>query len=199
MGWLQRLLGAPARGGPTARVPWGRARLPDGRRAWVWGFELDVGPVTNRDWRDFMAATGCPRPPWISRPGFDDPDQPVVGVTLAEARAFAAWAQKRLPCRAEWWRAVGGDDGRPHPWGLHSPEDAHAVFKRPPTAAPQPAVGRAPGPYGHNDLFGNVWEWCDDGVCRGGFWGSKALTPAQLELRTDPASRSAGIGLRCAR
>ncbi len=190
------------RGGAQLAVPRGWVRLPSGGRRWVWGFALDAAPVTNRAWREFVAATGAARPPWMARPGFDDPEQPVVGITWSEAAAYARWAGKRLPTAAEWWRAVRGDDGRPYPWGATPPAPGHAVHGQRPERAGAPAApssGRPPGPYGHADLYGNVWEWCADGRCRGGFWGAARLEPDAVELETAPDTRSAGIGLRCAR
>jgi len=46
-------------------------------------------------------------------------------------------------------------------------------------------------------LVGNVWEWCTDGVARGGFWGSTQVGMG-LALTTEPDTVSGGIGFRCA-
>jgi len=177
-------------------VPRGFVRLPDGARRWVWGFELDVRPTSNADWLAFMQATGRRRPdapPWMFRPGFDDPDQPVVGISLADARAFARWAGKRLPTEAEWQRAAGP---AAYPWGAAPASKKLACFGARAPAKPGRPEGR--GPHGHEDLVGNVWERLAGGVARGGFWGSTDPTGA-LRLLLGPDDVSAGIGLRCAR
>jgi formylglycine-generating enzyme required for sulfatase activity len=183
-------------------VSGGRVWLGGRRRARVGSFLLDKQPVTNRDWWAFMRVTGAQRPPWMVRPGFGDVDQPVVGITLAEAAAYARWAGKRLPTEVEWVRAARGDDDRPYPWG-HAPSEAsRAHFGRGAGGGPsrvgetQRAAGA--GPFGHRDLAGNVWEWCRDGAVRGGFWGSP--DPAIAHRLTPPAGQvSGGFGLRCAR
>ncbi len=184
-------------------VPGGLVRV-DGQWRWVMGFLLDVRPVTNAEWDAFVWATGAPRPPWLRRPGFDDPQQPVVGITLAHARAFCRWARKRLPTEAEWLRAARGPShDAPFPWGTDDPDEGRVHYRRTVRRGPA-SVGslsmstRGAGPYGHVDLLGNVWEWCANGALRGGFWGSESV---HLEDRlTEPADRiSAGIGFRCAR
>jgi len=175
-----------------ARVPAGWAHL-DGKRRWVWGFELDLRPASNADWLAFMHATGAKAPPWMFRTGFDDPDQPVVGVTLAEALAFARWAGKRLPREAEWARAAGD---ALYPWGAKKPNADLAVFRAKLPARPGRTEGA--GPHGHLDLVGNVWERLAEGVARGGFWGSADPTLAQ-RIKLSPNDHSSGIGFRCAR
>ncbi|PKN58593.1 MAG: hypothetical protein CVU56_04945 [Deltaproteobacteria bacterium HGW-Deltaproteobacteria-14] len=204
MSWILLWLGRRPRlrGAEMLPVPTGRVRLGAGRRRRVRGFQLDARPVTNGDWEAFVQATRARRPPWMYRPGFGDPERPVVGVTYDEARAYACWAGKRLPSEAEWVRAARGDDARAFPWGNAAASAARAHFARGARGGPAPTgvdvrpEGR--GPWGHADLCGNVWEWCEGGALRGGFWGSAELG-IDLRLAERPDIGSGGIGFRCAR
>lgn len=182
------------------RVPGGMVRLADGRRRLVLGFWLDVRPVINREWLAFSQATGTPCPPWMFRPGWDAPEQPVIGVTQAEAEAFARWAGKVLPTERQWLRAVGRST---YPWGERAPDRSRAVFGRLPHRSEEarPEAGLRPagaGPFGHLDLSGNTWERLRGSVARGGFWGSPDPR-SELRLALTPDERSGGVGFRCAR
>ena len=87
---------------------------------------------------------------------FRGPQKPVVGISWFSARDYCTWRGKRLPHEAEFERAVRGDDGRRYPWGNDAPTKDRAVFA---TSAPED-VGTHPagrGPFGHDDLAGNVW------------------------------------------
>ncbi len=118
------------------------------------------------------------RHPW----GWNDPqhtaaNQPVIGVTWYEARAYCAWLTEhlrdslptgvviRLPTEAEWEAAAAFNaDGQrdDYPWGTAKPSLDHAVYDA--SALPAAALvgccpaGAAAG--GALDLLGNVWEWC---------------------------------------
>jgi formylglycine-generating enzyme required for sulfatase activity len=145
-------------------------------------FWIDVYPVTNGRFLQFLQAGGYDHPEWWSpegwawkcrqrihqplqwqRPGWDGPDQPVAGVSWYEADAYARWAGRRLPTDAEWEKTARGTDGRLYPWGNHWPSPDLANFDG--------AVGRTTpvglylagaSPYGCFDMAGNVNNWISD-------------------------------------
>lgn len=128
-------------------------------------FFLDKTEVTNRAYDACVAAKECHAKDRAIAEGekglFNLPNGPVVGVTAFDAEKYCAWKGKRLPREAEFERAVRGDDGRKYPWGKDEPTLRHTVFggKHPEEVGSHP-LGK--GPYGHDDLAGNVWEWLAD-------------------------------------
>jgi formylglycine-generating enzyme required for sulfatase activity len=134
---------------------------------------LDRFEVTNADFRRFLESSGYhPRVEhnflrhWQS--GFPEElaDHPVVWVSLEDARAYAAWAGKRLPGEVEWQRAAQGDDGRSWPWGERF--DANLCNSDRPGTTRVDAFAQNASPYGVRDLVGNVWEWIE-GICSDGW------------------------------
>jgi len=124
-------------------------------------FYIDRYEVTNALYKKFIEATGHQTSRYWNDPSYNQPDQPVVGVSWDDAEAYARWAGKRLPSEAEWEKAArGGLVGKRYPLGNDiSHNDANydnAIGITTP-------VGKfPPNGYGLYDMAGNVGEWVAD-------------------------------------
>ena len=102
---------------------------------------------------------------------WNNPAQPVVGVTWYEAGAYCRWLTAklddgfayRLPAEAEWERAARGSQGWRYPWGdewigdrCNSEEAGLGA------TSPVGLFARGAAEGGIEDMAGNVWEWCRD-------------------------------------
>jgi formylglycine-generating enzyme required for sulfatase activity len=186
-------------------VPAGPFAMGPGRREIVLdAFYMDRTPVTNEQFARFVRATGYEPDDgggssgggakgrylqhWRGdRPARGEDKHPVTYVSWTDARAYAAWAGKRLPTEAEWEKAARGTDGRKYPWGRAEPGPSHASFGNA-RRGPMP-VGSFPdgaSPFGLLDMAGNVWEWCED-VFDDDFYASG---PSHNPRLTAPSKRS---------
>ena len=213
------------------QYPWEKSpRRGHQHRLTVHSFYIDKYPVTNAEFKKFVDSAhyhprddhnflrdwkgGAPQAGWEKKP--------VTWVSLEDARAYAAWAGKRLPHEWEWQYAAQGSDGRLYPWG-NTWNDA---------AVPAPVKGRnltspaavdahpaGASPFGVMDLVGNVWQWTDEFVdehtraaaLRGGsyyqpqgsiwyFPQAYKLTEHGKYLLMAPSKDRAGtLGFRCVR
>jgi formylglycine-generating enzyme required for sulfatase activity len=170
---------APA---PTAPVPSGMLLVPGGEftmgsdeggqedekpahKVRVSSFYLDQLETTHAAYGECVTQGKCrvPDSKTLARfyTLFVTSERPVSGISWEDARTYCEFRGKRLPREAEFERAVRGDDGRRYPWGNEPPSTERTVFQTSKTAE----VGTHPlgrGPYGHDDLAGNVWEWMED-------------------------------------
>ncbi len=153
---------------PAGPFPMG----PDRREVRLDAFYVDRCPVTNAEFHAFVTVTGY-RPTDQDAARFLNhvrgklppalEQHPVVYVSWDDARAYAAWAGKRLPTEAEWEKAARGTDGRKYPWGRAEPGPKRANYGRACSGTtPVGAYPEGASPYGALDLAGNVWEWCED-------------------------------------
>jgi len=167
---------------------------------------------------------------------------PAEGVTWAEASEYCIAQGKVLPTEAQWEKAArggceGGDDPaacdaadlRPYPWGADAPTCALANHQTTATGMPKlcvsdtqavDALAAGAGPYGHQHLSGNVWEFVADPyhpsvygpgredpagpsegrfhVLRGGSWNTFSTNMRAANRFHDMVMGSAA-GMRCAR
>lgn len=207
---------------PTVRVhraPPGMAWIPAAtldqgpRIVDVPGFFLDTTPVTNARFKAYLDAThDTPPSHWLgARVPRGKEEHPVVGVDLAQARRFAAWAGRRLPTESEWLSALHGAQGRAFPWGDGC--DGHRCQCPRAGAGDTAPVGQRPNnasPDGVLDLLGNVWEWVDPdprlphpeagrGVALGGSFKHACTDPGRPpRSEIDSAKAYLYLGFRCA-
>jgi formylglycine-generating enzyme required for sulfatase activity len=136
-------------------------------------FYIDRTPVTNAEFRKFVAASNYnPQDAqnflrdWKDGTypnGWDN--KPVTWVSLEDARAYAKWAGKRLPHEWEWQYAAQSSDGRTYPWGNTWNASALPAPDWGPEMRPLPDVGGFPNggsAFGVLDLIGNVSQWTDE-------------------------------------
>jgi formylglycine-generating enzyme required for sulfatase activity len=127
-------------------------------------FWMSKYPVTNRQYAEFLRANPEHRvPAFWHKEEWNDPDQPVVGVSWRDAHDFCDWLGVSLPSEAQWEAAATGPEGRLFPWGDEPATLVHANFGQ--LVGHPTRVGTfklAAGPYGTFDQAGNVQEWCLD-------------------------------------
>ena len=192
-------------------------------------FWIDTYPVTNAQFKKFLDATHYHPQDDLNflrdwkdgsfPAGWDN--KPVTWVSLEDARAYAAWAGKRLPHEWEWQYAAQGRDGRIYPWGNDWNANAVPVPDKGRNMRGPDAVDAHPegkSPFGVMDLVGNVWQWTEEftddhtraAILRGGEYyqpqGSMWYFPVTYKLNehgkfllaAPSLDRSGGIGFRCA-
>lgn len=142
---------------------------PD-RKVTLSAFWIDKVEVTNAMYNLCVQAGACETPRefksatqerYFGNPDFND--FPVVFVNWEDAKAYCAWAGRRLPSEAEWEYAARGTDYRRFPWGDASPTNQLANYDN--IFRDTQRVGSFPNgasSFGALDMAGNVWEWVAD-------------------------------------
>lgn len=141
----------------------GAANIKPAHLVRIRSFYIDRHEVTNAQYLRFCTETERALPIFWGMDRFhcgpDYPDFPVVGVSWADANAYAEWTGKRLPTEAEWeYAARGGLSGKKYPYGDDMDKTA-ANYKSDGTVA---VASYPPNGYGLYDMSGNVREWVAD-------------------------------------
>jgi iron(II)-dependent oxidoreductase len=234
---------------PADRVPPGMSEIPAGRYAFAMAatdvpnpvipypdfgkprdmnmarYYMDTYPVTNLEFRNFIAATHyLPKDTvnflrhWVKgKPPLGLENHPVVWVSIEDARSYARWAKKRLPTGIEWQHAAQGSDGRKFPWG--NSFDSTRCNNGLGHTTPVDAFPSGKSPFGVADMVGNVWQLTNDVYDNGSYYfvtmrGGSYYNPTssmwyvqggawpvdrhQMLLMISPGfDRNATVGFRC--
>jgi len=131
-------------------------------------YAIDLTPVTNQQFHQFLLETGY-KPQhsknflkhWVDgRPPGGQRAHPVVYVGLEDARAYAAWAGKRLPTEEEWQYAAQGAENRTWPWG-HAFDSTRCNHGQTEGTTAVKTFENGRSPFGCYDMSGNTWEWTE--------------------------------------
>ena len=200
-------------------------------------FAITRTPITNAQYAAFVAETGHRAPDvrpdvWRSyglihpyertrrhawrngRPPAGRADHPVVLVSHADVRAYAAWLSDRtgqtwrLPSETEWEKAARGVDGRRFPWGdAFTPARLNSHDAGPFDTMPVGSFPDGASPFGLLDAAGQVFEWTATAAgagrytVKGGSWddsGCGVCRPAARHSRP-AALKHILIGFRLVR
>lgn len=170
---------------PMVIQPTGRIRIS------VNAFLIDQHQVTNKQYRAFLESLDENNREemlpdslsWSRQIGLDwgiyfrgegYEDHPVVGVSWEQAKAYAEWADRRLPTEAEWeYAARSGVSGRIYPWdgiSTRNPVTGDYMANFAPGGDPgedgyviTSPVGEFPANnFRLYDMAGNAAEWVSD-------------------------------------
>jgi formylglycine-generating enzyme required for sulfatase activity len=183
-------------------------------------------PVTNEQYGRFLAEyPGAAEPEYWANRQYNQPRQPVLGVSWDEARRYAEWAGLRLPSEAEWEYACRAGTNTRFYTGDTEDDLSRAGWYGANSGGQLHSVGeKEPNSLGLYDMHGNVWEWIEDDwhesykgapandtpwidnprgsyrVLRGGCWGlDAAYCRSAGRCSFPPGGRSRVVGFRLSR
>lgn len=191
-------------------------------------FYLGRYPVTNEEYGRFLKDNPEIEEPkyWAVRK-FNQPRQPVVGVSWEDAKRYAEWACLRLPGEAEWEYACrAGSKTRYYSGDKDDDLDRVGWYVKNSGGQLHTVGEKEPNAFGLYDMHGNIYEWGEDDwhvnykgapcdgrawidkqrvyvrVMRGGCWGGDAQ---HCDCRSagrycgTPGFRGGDVGFRLAR
>ena len=191
-----RLVQGGADGAPMVSVPAGTflrgsssgdADEKPQRRVYLSAFSIDKHEVTVAQYRRCVRGGRCSKAKTGTYCNWSQSGRgqhPLNCVNWAQAKAYCAWAGKRLPTEAEWEKAARGTDGRTYPWGNAQASCQRAVMREGGSGCGKkstwPVGSKSPAgdsPYGAQDMAGNVWEWTADWYGKSYYSGAPVRNP----------------------
>ncbi|MGE0885546.1 MAG: SUMF1/EgtB/PvdO family nonheme iron enzyme [Blastocatellales bacterium] len=134
---------------------------------------IEAGGYENEQWwdtseaRDWLRQQKVHQPEFWNDARFNNPAQPVVGVSWFEARAYCCWLTAtaangsvfRLPTEAEFEAAARGKQGRLYPYGNKFDASRCNTYEGRVGRTTPVGIYDNSSPEGAFDLSGNAWTW----------------------------------------
>ena len=164
-----------------------------GRNFWIDKYE-----VSNLQYRNFLKAVYRK-----SSTQLGDDENPAV-VDYEEAESYCKKYGFRLPTEAEWEYAASGGKNIDYPWGNESPDEKgiwranyDSFDDEYKLTAPVKSFEKFSSPFGVVNMAGNVWEWIQGKILKGGSFfseiGDLKIKKSIGEKNAPPATK----GFRC--
>ncbi len=192
------------------------------RTVYTTAFLIGRYEITNAEYAEFINSTNHPAPPHWKEGTFppEEANRPVTRVSWDDAKAYADWADLRLPTEMEWEAAARGPRAFRYPWGNEFDTNRANTWES--GRGETVDVGSYPdgvSPFGLYDMAGNAAEWVNDDfkpypdgkstfqeyqlelkVIRGGSWIFPAdYARTTYRYRRHPWEKKEGVGFRVAR
>lgn len=207
--------------GNKNRLQWFACESPQ-HKVTLSPYYLSRYPITNAQYGEYLKEnSNAQEPEYWADNHYNQPQQPVVGVSWEAAQAYCEWAGVRLPTEAQWEYACRAGTTTAF-WNGETEAELEKIawFDKNPAQKLQPVGEKSANPWGLYGMHGNVWEWCQDwfgeyenkhlknpkgpksGSDRvfrgGGFWSNAGRLRSASRSRGDPSGRWNNLGFRVA-
>ena len=171
-------------------------------------FLVDQHPVTNAAYAKFLEETGYRAPKFWEDERYNGQQQPVVGVSLNDAKKYARWIGRDILTEAQREKAARGIDGRMYPWGedLRGKGEHFDLNPSIDACAPVDNFPEESSVYGCQEMAGFVWEWTKSlfekgtklRVLKCGSWADdERFIACAARLHANEREKADNVGFRC--